>query len=106
MVNLQLQQQQVQGAGGKAFIGNDCAVVTTEAVATAAAGFLTYTLFSPQITSKSVVSLDVYNGSNTGGQAMLATVTPADNGSAVVIIQNVGATAFNGSLKMNVIVFN
>lgn len=100
--------QQVSAVAGKATINNDAAVVTSEALNTAAAGGV-YTLVvgCNHVTSKSLIITCVYNGSNTQGDPDLVSATPADGGSITIKVINRHATqALNGTLKIVFVVFN
>ncbi len=103
----QTADQITENALSQAATPKDAAIITTLSLSTAAAATHTLTLLSPAITSKSILQVEVGNGSNTAGTPAIASVTPADNGSAAIIIQNIhSANAFNGTLKVGVIVFN
>lgn len=78
--------------------------ITTESLTTAAGATYTFTLTNSLITPSSFVGVMVGNGTNTGGTPTVTTVTPG-TGSAVIVVHNAHATvAFNGTLKLNVLV--
>ena len=78
-------------------------IVTTEPLATAAGGAYTLVLLNGQIESSSNLLVTVSNGSNTGGAALLTDVALFD-GAAHIRIENIGASAFNGSLQVNFLI--
>jgi hypothetical protein len=99
----------VQGAAGKASIGNqDGGLVTTEALNTAAGATASYVVASGQIDSDSVVLVTIQNGSNTQGDPSLQLVNSQSvQGQVTITIVNRHASqAFNGSLIIGLIIFN
>lgn len=85
----------LNGLGGK---------ITSEALTTAAAAIYTLTLTNSQVLSTDRVMVSVANGTNTGGVPAVARVQPA-NGSVVIVIQNIGATVFNGTIVVSFLAF-
>jgi len=106
-VNLPITAQQVTAsAAGAASVQTDAAIVTTAALTTAAGATYTLTLASPAITPNSLVMASVGNGTNTAGTPNLASVT-AGTASVVIVVQNIhSANSFNGTIELNVIIFN
>jgi hypothetical protein len=99
-------QQVVASSAGVASANTDAIIVTTASLTTAAGSSYTLTLNSPAITPGSLVMASVANGSNSAGSPDLFTVTPG-NGVAAIVVNNAHASAaFNGTLKISVIVFN
>lgn len=88
-----------------ATVNNQTGIVTTEALATAAAGTYTFTLTNSLINVNSIVSVVVGKGTATTGGLTPVFVTPA-TGSAVFLLQNVTAAALNGTVKIFFSVFN
>jgi hypothetical protein len=80
-------------------------VITTEALTTAAGATYVMTLTSNVIKVGSVVQTSVGNGTNTACGLVPISITPAA-GSAVMVLQNVGLTALNGTMKIGFTVFN
>lgn len=91
---------------GAATINNQTGVITTEALTTAAGSTYTMTLTNAAIQAGSIVHVSVGKGTATTGTAAVTWVTPAA-GSAVIIIQNIHASAaLNGTIKLAFSVFN
>lgn len=82
-----------------ATINNDSGVITTEALSTAAGAQYTFTLTNNQMTANSIVSVDVWNGTNTSVGLTVNEVTPAA-GSCVILVKNTNASALNGTIKI------
>lgn len=82
-------------------------MITTEALTTAQNALYTLTITNSYIKSTSLVYVTVGNGTNTQGTPMLTKVTPAA-GSCVLLVANkhASAEAFNGTLKLGVVVIN
>jgi hypothetical protein len=96
----------VAAVAGVATLNQDAAIVTTQALATAANGSATITLNCSAVTPTSLVMASLQNGSNTTGIPAIQTVTPG-NGVVTIVIQNLsGAAALNGTLILSVLVFN
>lgn len=86
---------------GSATVNTLAGLITTESLTTAAGAVYTLTVNNNKISSSDLIFVSVNNGSNTGGSPTLTTVSPA-NGSFVVKIQNIHATAaFNGTLVVS-----
>jgi hypothetical protein len=99
-------QQLTATAGGVANGGTDSAMVTTASLTTAAGATYTLTFNAQEISPSSLVQVSVGNGSNTAGTPTVASVTAADT-SASIVVQNIhSANAFNGTLKIAIVVFN
>lgn len=90
---------------GAATITAQTGVITTEALTTAAGATYTMTLTNKLINASSIVTAVVGNGTNTVCGLVPITVTPGA-GSAVMIFQNPGLTALNGTVKIGFTVFN
>ncbi len=90
---------------GAATITAQTGVITTEALTTAAGGTYTMTLTNKLVNASSIVTPIVGNGTNTVCGLVPITVTPAA-GSVVMIFQNPGLTALNGTVKIGFTVFN
>jgi len=82
-------------------------MITTESLTTAQNALYTLTITNASIKATSMVFVTVGNGSNTQGTPMLTKVTPAA-GSCVLLVANkhASAEAFNGTLKIGVMVVN
>lgn len=89
-----------------ATLGTQTGVITTEALSTAAGATYTFTLTNPLINANSVIEVSVGKGTATTGSPSVTWVTPAA-GSAVIIIQNVHASAaLNGTITIAYVLFN
>lgn len=82
-----------------ATINAQTGVITTEALTTAAGATYVMTLTNSTIAATSIVITTVGRGTNTGVGLVPLTVTPAA-GSCVMIFQNPGLTALNGTIKI------
>lgn len=81
-----------------ATVNHDAGVITTESLSTAAGAQYTFTLTNNQITANSIVSVDVWSGTNTTLGLVVNEVTPAA-GSCVILIKNSHASsALNGTI--------
>jgi hypothetical protein len=103
--NLPFRVQGVTGSAGASTLNNDSAIITTESLSTSAGTNYTETFNSNAITPTSLVFVSIANGTNSGGQPDLYTVTPG-NSKVTIVIGNPGASAFNGTLVITVLVFN
>ncbi len=73
---------------------------TSSSLTTAAGAQASVTITNASIAATSKVFVSVKNGTNSAGAPALVSVTPG-SGSAVVVIQNIHASAaFNGTLKL------
>ncbi len=88
-----------------ATVNTQTGVITTEALTTGAGGTYVMTLTNKLIVAGSIVTPIVGNGTNTVCGLVPITVTPAA-GSVVMIFQNPGLTALNGTVKIGFTVFN
>lgn len=87
-------------AAGAATLNQPSGVVTSEALTTAAGATYTLTLTDSQIAAGDLVFASVNLGAGTGGTPTVASATSAA-GSAVVVIQNIHATAaFNAAIQI------
>lgn len=73
--------------------------IVTEALTTAAGATYSFTLTNSAIAATSTVSVVAGMGSSTAGQLAVQSVTPA-SGSAVIVLENIGTAAVNGTLGM------
>lgn len=78
-------------------------IITTEALVTAPGATYTLDLSNSQIEETALLMLTVSNGTNTAGTPTLQRFTVGDQ-SAVIKIQNAGATPFNGTLVIQFLV--
>lgn len=96
---------------GKTIVNGSTAIITTEALTTAAGALATLTIIGNEIVAGTNLVVSVSNGTNTGGAPLLWSVVvtgPAKangSGTAVVTVKNIGTTAFNGSLQLNILGF-
>ena len=88
-----------------ATINAQTGVITTEALTTAAGATYVMTLTNSLINASSVVQPIVGRGTGTGCGLVPITVTPT-TGSVVMVFQNPGATALNGTYKIAFSVLN
>jgi hypothetical protein len=77
-------------------------IITTEALGTAAGAIYTLEFTNSAIDESSNLLIAATNGTNTGGTPALQSVV-VGNGVATVVIRNIGAVAFNGTLQLNFI---
>jgi hypothetical protein len=89
---------------GRAAVNASSAIITTEALTTASEAIYTLTLSNNQITGATNLILAVSNGTNTGGIPVLWSVTVGGQ-VANIKIKNAGASAFNGTLQINCLLF-
>lgn len=82
--------------------------ITTEALTTAAGATYTLTLTNTTwFQADSVVLPTVGNGTNTAGTPVVASVTPKSDGTCVIIVQNIHASAaLNGTLIISILHLN
>lgn len=86
---------------GAATLNKSAGVVTSEALSTAAGASYTLTITDSQIAAADQVYASVRYGTSTAGTPTVTLVTPGA-GSAVVIVQNVHASAaLNGTIKVS-----
>ena len=81
-------------------------IITTEALSSAAGSPYTLTLTNNMVAAADLVFATVQNGTNTGGDPYLKTVTPGA-GSVVIVVGNtteVVSTALNGTLKIGFLI--
>jgi hypothetical protein len=107
----QTPDQITENASNAASSPKDAAIVTTISLTTAAGSTHTLTFSSPAINANSIVTPEVGNGTNSAGTPAIASVTPSGAsqgvGSVAIVIQNIHASnAFNGTLKVAIVVFN
>lgn len=91
---------------GAATLNAGVGSVTSESITTAAASTYTLTLKNSKITAKSVVLASAQLGSATTGVPLVETVTATAGQVVIVILNNSGSAAFNGTIEINFAVFN
>lgn len=97
----------VTAASGAATLNQENCEVTTESLTTAQNAIYTLTLTNSKIKATSFVFVTVGNGSNTQGTPMLGIATPAAGSVVITVInKHASAQAFNGTLKIKVLVVN
>ena len=84
---------------GAATLNAASGTITSESLVTAAGAAYTLTLTNNLATTTSFVFAGVYNGTNSAGAPVVSTSASAA-GSVVIKIQNTGAAAFNGTIKI------
>ena len=89
---------------GAATLNKTAGAVTSESITTAAGSTYTLTLTNSAIAAADQVMVSLANGTNTGGTLSLVSVTPAST-SVVIIVKNIGASAFNGTIVISYVVF-
>ena len=82
-----------------ATLNTESGTITTEALATAAQASYSFTLTNSLITTASIILFNVDKGTATTGGLVPAYITPAA-GSAVIVFQNPGSAAVNGTVKI------
>lgn len=95
---------QADSVGGKVTVNASTGIITTEALTTAAGAVYALTLTNDQITEQTNLMVTVSNGTNTGGAPILWSVV-VRAGAATINAKNIGATALNGSLQFNFLLF-
>jgi len=93
-------------ASNVATFNSDAAVITTQSLTTAAQTTVSFTLNCSAVDPTSLVMASVGNGTNTTGVPTVATVTPGNGVVTLVVFNDAAAAAFNGTLKITLIVFN
>jgi len=89
---------------GAATLSKMAGVVTSESLTTAAAAAYTLTLTNTVIAATDLVFVSVANGTNSAGIPVVGRVTPG-SGSCTILIENQhGADAFNGTIKISFLV--
>lgn len=89
---------------GAATLSKMAGVVTSEGLTTAAAAAYTLTLTNTVIAATDLVFVSVANGTNSAGIPVVGRVTPG-SGSCTILIENQhGADAFNGTIKISFLV--
>ncbi len=92
-------------ASGVATVNQDAAIVTTQALATAAGATAAITINCAAVTPQSLVMASLQNGSNTQSIPDIMTVTPG-NGVVTIVLANTGVAVFNGTFILSLLVFN
>ena len=84
----------------------DAGTLVTPSWTVAAGSTGTITLLNNQLHASSVVSLELYAGSNTQGTPVITNFVKSE-GQIVITVTNAHATlALNGTLKLDIVVFN
>jgi len=102
---LQLTKRTATGSGAAVTCNGFAGTITTEALTTAAAAELSYTVTNSKVKSTSVVLVSVANGTNTTVGAGICSVTPASGSFVVVLTNSHASAALDGTLKINFVVF-
>lgn len=106
-INLFPEAQQLTATAGGAAIGNtDAAIITTGSLTTAGGSSATFTFSSGAITPNSLPMVTVGNGTNSAGFPAVETATPGNGILTIVIFNDAASTAFNGTLKIYVVIYN
>jgi hypothetical protein len=106
-VNLPTTALQVTAnSSGVASFDTDSAIVTTASLSTAAGASASFTIGSPSITPSSIIQTSLANGTNSAGLPAIETATPGNATVTIVIFNDHATNAFNGTLKIGIIVFN
>jgi hypothetical protein len=92
-------------ASNVASFNTDSAVITTQSLNTAATTAVVFTIGCSAVDPTSLVLGSIGNGTNTTGVPGINAITPG-NGVITVQLFNDGAAAFNGTLRISLIVFN
>lgn len=79
-------------------------IVTSESISTAAGSNYTLTLTNNMIEAGDVVLASVRLGSSTNGEPMVESVTPAAGSVVIIVRNNHGSAAFNGTIKIGFLV--
>lgn len=92
--------------GGAATLNKQVCLITSEALVTAIGAIYTLTLTNSKVAATSTVLPSVYLGTATTGTPQIVDVKPA-GGSVVIRVKNIdGANAFNGTIKVTLVVIN
>jgi hypothetical protein len=105
-MNLSFSAEQVTGAAGAATVNQDAGIITTESLSTGAGATYTETVACDAVTANSLVFVSVANGGNSQGDVSLGRVTPGNGVVTITIVNRHASQAFNGSLKISLLVFN
>jgi hypothetical protein len=93
-----------KATAGVAVAHGDAAIITTEALTTAAGASYVLTLGNDQVVASSIVIPVIYNGTNTQGDPSLQTLA-ISLGKVVINIANRHASqALNGTLQIGILV--
>jgi hypothetical protein len=104
LVSFLMRRITVTGASNAASARGRRVQITTEALTTAAGATYTETLTNAEIKADSMVIATVKYGTSTTGTPVVTRITPA-NGSVVVILQNIHASAaLNGTIVIDIMV--
>lgn len=93
-----------KAVSGKAVAHGNAAIVTTEALVTAAGASYTLTLGNEEIAPSSVVLAAIYNGTNTQGDPSLSTVSVSLGQAVITVVNRHASQALNGTLQVALLV--
>lgn len=93
-----------KAVSGAAVAHGEAALITSEALTTAAGATYTLTLGNEDIQPNSVVLAAIYNGTNTQGDPSLATVAVSLGKAVISIVNRHASQALNGTLQIAVLV--
>lgn len=79
-------------------------VVTSESISTAAGSNYTLTLTNSMVAAADLVFATVQLGSATTGEPLVESITPAAGSVVIIIRNNHGSAAFNGTIKIGFLV--
>lgn len=91
--------------GGAATLNKTSGKITTESLTTAAAAAYTLTITNSAVAAADIVMASVANGTNSAGIPIVGRVTPAAGSVAILIENQHGSGAFNGTLVISFVVF-
>lgn len=91
-------------SAGAATLNKMCGTITSEALTTAAGADYTLTLTNTVIAATSLVFVSLDNGTNTTTPIYVRLVTPSAGSVAIVVRNAHGASALNGTIKVNFLV--
>ena len=100
LISAKIAANTATSTAGAATLNTQAGTVTTESLSTAAGATYSFTLTNSLITTASAPPyVGFYSKTNTGGQVTVQSVT-VGAGSAVIVIENSGTTAFNGTFVL------
>jgi hypothetical protein len=79
-------------------------IVTSESLTTAAGSNYTLTLTNNMVAAADIVFATVQLGTSTTGEPMVESITPAANSVVILVRNNHGSAAFNGTIKIGFLV--
>jgi hypothetical protein len=92
-------------SSGAATLNKMAGVITSESLTTAKGAAYTLTLTNSDIAAADQVMASVALGSSTTGTPLIESVTPSTGHVVVVVLNNDGTNAFNGTIKIGFVVF-